>query len=216
MDGLLTRDSVRNLLDAAVPVAVFLVCYQVFGVAIAVTATVAAAGVIAVWRLLRGDPLKAVGIAFAAVLLYSSLVVITGEGRNFFLPEIVVCTVLAVVFGATVMVRRPVSRWVCRRLRLEPETIDPAQFRRHQVLTAIWAVNWALHVVIFVPMYIADQVAALGVATMVLGKPSVVVALAASWWWIRKGSRRPDAERRSDLPAVDADTRVDVPHSDAA
>ncbi|WP_366929054.1 hypothetical protein [Gordonia sp. (in: high G+C Gram-positive bacteria)] len=32
----------------------------------------------------------------------------------------------------------------------------------------------------------ADQVAALGVATLLLGKPSVVVALAVTWWLVRR------------------------------
>mgnify|MGYP000904286141 FL=1 len=49
-----------------------------------------------------------------------------------------------------------------------------------------WALQWLLHVAVLGPLYMADQVAALGVATLLLGKPSVVVALAVTWWLVRR------------------------------
>ncbi|WP_431970084.1 DUF3159 domain-containing protein [Nocardia sp. bgisy134] len=184
--AVLARGGVRHFVDAATPVAVFLVGYQLFGTGPAVAATLTAAALLAGWRLRRGDSPKVVTAALVAVTAYSALVLFTGEGRAFFLPEIVGCAVLTVAFGATLIRGRPLSLLVCQRLRIEPSDVDQPRIRKHRRLTAAWAVMWALHVLVLLPLYAADQITALAVATTLLGKPSVVLAVAASWLWIRK------------------------------
>ncbi|WP_067836713.1 DUF3159 domain-containing protein [Nocardia lijiangensis] len=185
--AVIARGGVRHLVDAATPVAVFLIGYQLFGTGPAVAATVTAAALLAGWRLRRGDSPKVVTAALVAVTAYSALVLFTGEGRAFFLPEILGCAVLTVAFGATLLRGRPLSLLVCQRLRIEPADADRSRIRKHRRLTAAWAVMWALHVLILLPLYAADQIAALAVATTLLGKPSVLIAVAASWVWVRKG-----------------------------
>ncbi|MGV9614688.1 DUF3159 domain-containing protein [Nocardia xishanensis] len=184
--AVIARGGVRHLVDAATPVAAFVVGYQLFGTGPAVAATLTAAALLAGWRLRRGDSPKVVTAAMAAVTAYSALVLFTGEGRAFFLPEIVGCAVLTVAFGATLIRGRPLSLIVCHRFQIEPSGVDQPLIRKHRRLTAAWAVMWALHVLILLPLYAADQIAALALGTTLLGKPSVLIALAASWLWIRK------------------------------
>ncbi|WP_433192073.1 DUF3159 domain-containing protein [Nocardia sp. CA-107356] len=184
--AVIARGGVRHLVDAVTPVAVFLVGYQLFGTGPAVAATLTAAALLAGWRLRRGDSPKVVTAALAAVTAYSALVLFTGEGRAFFLPEIVGCAVLTVAFGATLIRGRPLSLHVCQRIRIEPADVDQPRIRKHRRLTAGWAVMWALHVLILLPLYAADQITALALGTMLLGKPSVLIAVVASWLWVRK------------------------------
>ncbi|MEU0499552.1 DUF3159 domain-containing protein [Nocardia sp. NPDC005998] len=184
--AVIAHGGVRHLVDAVTPVAVFLVGYQLFGTGPSVAAALTAAALLAGWRLRRGDSTKVVVAALAAVTVYSALVLFTGEGRAFFLPEIVGCAVSTVAFGATLIRGRPLSLLVCQRIRIEPAEVDQARIRKHRRLTAAWAVMWALHVLILLPLYAADQVTALAAGTMLLGKPSVLIAVAASWLWVRK------------------------------
>ncbi|MEV0297265.1 DUF3159 domain-containing protein [Nocardia sp. NPDC050710] len=184
--AVIARGGVRHLVDAVTPVAVFLFGYQLFGTGPAVAATVITASLLAGWRWRRGDSPKVVTAALIAVTAYSALVLFTGEGRAFFLPEIVGCAVSAVAFGATLIRGRPLSLLVCQRIRIEPADVDQSRIRQHRRLTAAWAVMWALHVLILLPLYAADQITALAVVTMLLGKPSVLIAVAASWLWVRK------------------------------
>ncbi|MEU2255240.1 DUF3159 domain-containing protein [Nocardia xishanensis] len=184
--AVMARGGVRHLVDAATPVAVFLAGYQLFGTGPAVAATLTAAALLAGWRLRRGDSPRVVTAALAAVTAYSALVLFTGEGRAFFLPEIVGCAVSTLAFGATVIRGRPLSLLVCQRFQIEPSDADQSLIRKHRRLTAAWAVMWALHVLILLPLYAADQITALALGTTLLGKPSVLIAVAASWLWIRK------------------------------
>ncbi|WP_433682686.1 DUF3159 domain-containing protein [Nocardia sp. CA-119907] len=184
--AVIAHGGVRHLVDAVTPVAVFLVGYQLFGTGPAVAAALTAAALLAGWRLRRGDSPKVVMVALAAVAAYSALVLFTGEGRAFFLPEIVGCAVLTVAFGATLIRGRPLSLLVCQRIRIEPADIDQPRIRKHRRLTAAWALMWAVHVLILLPLYAADQITALALGTMLLGKPSVLIAVATSWLWVRK------------------------------
>lgn len=176
----------RHVVDAGAPIAAFLIGYQAAGPSAGVGAAVAVAIALTVLRLRRGDSPKVVVLSILGIVGYSALVLGTGEGRNFFVTEVVGCAILTVVFGIGTVLRRPLSLRICQRLRIEPRGETPDRIRLHRWITGAWALQWLLHVAVLGPLYIADQVAALGVATLLLGKPSVVVALAVTWWLVRR------------------------------
>ncbi|AVH24077.1 DUF3159 domain-containing protein [Nocardia cyriacigeorgica] len=181
---LLGPNSRRQFIDAAAPVVAFLAGNHLLGPLAAVVLAVAVAVTLSAWRLWRGDSVKIVGAALAAVTLHSVLVVATGEGRSYFLPELFGSLALAIVFGVTVPSRRPLTLRVCQRFRIH--SLASVAVHKHRLLTILWTVQWLVHVVVIAPLYAADQVTALGIATIILGKPSVILAIAASWWWLRK------------------------------
>ncbi|MEU2257666.1 DUF3159 domain-containing protein [Nocardia xishanensis] len=180
-------DGFKRSADAVGPVAAFLLGYQLVGAHAGIAAAITAAAVLAVVRLVRGDSVKVVTVSMIAVLVYSLFVQISGEGRDFFLPTVIGCAVLTVLFGVSLIGRRPVTLWICRKVGLEPagETA-PHRLRLHRRITATWFVNWVLHVVVLVPLYLANNVAALGLAAMLLGKPSVVVMVALTWIQVQR------------------------------
>ena len=47
----------------------------------------------------------------AVVSVFSLFVIFTGEGRGFYLPEILFCVVATIGFGLTRIGRRPLSLW---------------------------------------------------------------------------------------------------------
>ncbi|MFJ4657080.1 DUF3159 domain-containing protein [Nocardia sp. NPDC088792] len=178
----------QHLLDGAAPAIGFLLGYGIWNAKIGVLIALAVAVGIGVYRLLHGDSIKVVAISVAVVALFSLFVGLTGEGRGFYLPDLLVGAAGTLAFGIAAVTRRPLSHWICRRIGLEPaETADPAaRLRLHRRVTLAWFVFWALHLVVMVPLYAANQVVILGSVALVLGKPALVVMLAATWLWVRR------------------------------
>lgn len=186
----------QHLLDGAAPAIGFLVGYASAdaktGVLIALTVAVLLGG----YRLLKGDSVKVVAISVAVVAVFSLFVGITGEGRAFYLPDLMFCVAGTLAFGLTLLTGRPLTHWICRRIGLEPaEHADPAQrIRLHRKVSLAWFAFWAVHLVIMVPLYVGNKVVLLGSVALVLGKPALVVMIAVTWLWVRRSLARSRAQ----------------------
>jgi hypothetical protein len=86
-----------------------------------------------------------------------------------------------VVFLASMLVRRPVVGLV-----LGARGYD----RRHQLCTAVFLAKFVVNVAVAAPLYLADQVVALGVATTVLGSPALAACGYLCWRILRTETRR--------------------------
>ncbi|NNH71176.1 DUF3159 domain-containing protein [Nocardia uniformis] len=178
----------RHIIDGAAPAVGFLIGYATANAKIGVLIALAVACAIAGFRLVRGDSARVVLTAVAVVVVFSLFVGITGEGRGFYLPDLLICAVGTVAFGASLLVGRPLSHWACTRIGLEPaeSAARPTRIMLHRKVTFAWFVFWALHLVVMVPLYIADKVVVLGTVALVFGKPALVVMLAGTWLWVRR------------------------------
>lgn len=181
-------DGPQHILDGAAPAIGFLIGYATVNAKIGVLVALGVAGSIAIFRLIRGDSVRVVSVSLAVVVVFSLFVGITGEGRGFYLPDLLICVVATIAFGATLLTGRPLSHWICRRIGLEPaESADPdARLRLHRRVTLAWFAFWAVHVVVMVPLYLADKVVILGTMALILGKPALIVMLAGTWVWVRR------------------------------
>jgi uncharacterized membrane protein len=188
-------DMRRHLVDAFVPNVAFLIAYESFGVAAGVLAAVAAGLVLVVARLSRKHSPKVVFTAFGLVVIHATTVLITGEGRSYVLPWLVLNAALLVLFAASLLLRKPLST---RLSTLKGVSSDPAT---HMRVTAIWTGLWALHLLVGVPLYLADQVVALGTAHFVLGPPAVMLLIFLSWRLLRV----PNPPQAAAAPATSAE-----------
>ncbi|WP_433591718.1 DUF3159 domain-containing protein [Nocardia sp. CA-145437] len=185
----------QHLLDGAAPAIGFLAGYTVVNAKIGVLVALGVAGLISLYRLMKGDSVKVVSASLAAVVVFSLFVGITGEGRGFYLPDLIICAVCTAAFGITLLSGRPLSHWACRKLGLERTYVaDPeARIRLHHKVSLAWFGFWAAHLLIMVPLYLANKVVLLGTVALVLGKPALVVMLAVTWLWVRP-TRSPSGE----------------------
>jgi hypothetical protein len=127
----------------------------------------------------------------------------TGRAADFFLLQLLSNAASALAWAVSIVIRWPLlglvvggvlgqrSRW--RR--------DRALLRAYARGSWIWVLQYVLRVAVFLPLYAAGQVVALGVARVVLTWPLVAACLAVSWWVIRRslppdhpGLRHPRAE----------------------
>ena len=123
----------------------------------------------------------AIGVIFAAA---------TGRGENYFVWGIATNVAMALTFALSVLCGRSLVAQFYGPLTglAKGWQSDPAyaSLRRScAAITWMWAGIFALRVAVQAPLWLSGQVAALGVAKLVLGLPLFAVGAWATWWGLR-------------------------------
>ena len=180
----------RAALDATVPPLAFVAGWLAGGQSIGIGAIVAVVAALAVsaWRLRRGDQPRAVLIGLLGVTVAALIALRTGRAEDFFLLQLLSNAASALAWAVSIVIRWPLlglvvggvlgqkTRW--RR--------DPALLRAYSISSWVWVLQYVLRVAVFLPLYAAGQVVALGVARVALTWPLIAACLAVSWWVIRR------------------------------
>ena len=180
----------RAAIDASLPavgfVAGWLIGGRSIGVGVAV-AVVAAVGV-SVWRLRHGDRPRAVLFGLLGVCVGGLIALRTGRAEDFFLLQLLSNAASALAWAVSIIIRWPllgvvVGAVLGQRARWRR---DPALLRAYSRASWVWVLQYVLRLAVFLPLYAAGQVVALGVARVVLTWPLIAACLAVSWWVIRR------------------------------
>ncbi|GIF21494.1 hypothetical protein BJ973_005060 [Actinoplanes tereljensis] len=180
----------RAAIDATLPAAGFVLGWLAGGRSIWAGAAVAVACALAVcwWRLRHGDKPRAVLIGLLGVCVAALIALRTGKAEDFFLLQLLSNAASALAWAVSIVLRWPLlglvvggvlgqkTRW--RR--------DPALLRSYGLASWVWVLQYVIRLAIFLPLYAAGQVVALGVARIALTWPLIAACLAVSWWVIRK------------------------------
>jgi hypothetical protein len=180
----------RAAVDATLPAAGFVAGWLIGGRSIWAGAAVAVVLAVAVsaWRLRRGDKPRAVLIGLLAVCVAALIALRTGRAEDFFLLQLLSNAASALAWAVSIVIRWPLlglvvgavlgqkARW--RR--------DPALLRAYGMGSWVWVLQYLIRVAVFLPLYAAGQVVALGVARVLLTWPLIAACLAVSWWVIRR------------------------------
>jgi hypothetical protein len=183
---------VPGLLYAGAPSVVFVVADAVAGLHTAVAVAVGAGAGITGLRLLRREPLQPavsglLGVAIAAFIAYQ-----TGEAKDYFLVGIWVSLVLAVVFFASVLLRRPLVGVIWGAMSGSGQawrTDRPSRFGYDLATLALGAV-FAARFVVQNWLYGLDATGWLAFARIAMGYPLAALALVVAVWAVRRASRR--------------------------
>ncbi len=200
--------------DASVPVVAFVVVWLVGGADGSVTAVgwaagaaVLGAGVVAAVRLATGGRPRAVLVGLLGVALAAGVTLVTGRAVDFFLVQVVSNAVSALGWTVSIVVRWPllgivVGAALGQRTRWRR---DPDLLRGYQRASWLWVLQYVLRLAVFVPLYLAGAVVALGAARVVLSWPLVAVCVALSWPLLR--SALPKGHRGLRHPSSDGEDR---------
>jgi hypothetical protein len=204
----------RGAVDATLPPVAFVAGWLVAGQSVwgGVIAALVVGLAVAGWRLRRGDRPRAVLVGLLAVCLAAMIAVRTGRAADFFLVQLVSNAASALAWTVSIVLRWPllgvvVGTVLGQRTRWRR---DPALVRAYSRASWVWVLQYAVRLAVFLPLYAADQVVALGVARAVLTWPLVAACLAVSWWVLRRtlppdhpGVRHPVTEPQPAMSTAD-------------
>ncbi|MBS45694.1 MAG: hypothetical protein CMH83_21475 [Nocardioides sp.] len=167
-------DALRHAVDAVAAPLTFLVVNDTVGTRVAAVAALAVALVVAAFRRHRGEPRVVVAISATIVALHSVSALVVGEGRAFFLPEIAINVAGFALCGLSLLLARPITATVCRKLGVGGSNDSPAARRAHRRLTLGWTALWAIHLPPLLWLYAIDSVAGLTAVGTLFNKPTVL------------------------------------------
>jgi hypothetical protein len=174
----------RGLLDSALPALTFVVTYLASGqnMPAALAAALVVGGLVAALRLARKHSLRHVLAGFAGVALSVAVVNVTGRPVDYFLPSLLANAGAAVAWAVSIWVRRPLLGVVVGTVtRSRSWRTDPRLLRAYQRASWIWTASFVLRVLVMTPLWLSDQLLALGVLKVVMGWPMVLVVIWLSW-----------------------------------
>jgi hypothetical protein len=182
-------------LDAGIPAVAFVTTWAVAGVVVpsgdgsstagvlwGAGAAFAAGVVLAGVRLARGRRPAGVALGLLGVVVAALVVLYTGRAADFFLLQIASNAASALAWVASIAVRWPLLGVVVG-LALGQKTrwrADPDLLRGYSRASWVWVAQYLVRLAVFVPLYRADQVVALGIARALTWVP-VLVCVALSW-----------------------------------
>lgn len=181
----------RGSFETALPTVAFVVAWVwLHEVMIAVVASVTVVLLLLAVRLATRQTPRYVLSAVVATALAAFFALRTGKAEAAFLPGILTSAAWGVGSLISVLARWPIVGFMVAaadpRLSQEPASFAPLwAWRRDrglvvvcQRLTVVLVVLYAVRVAVMFPMYLAGQVALLGVAKIALGWPAYLCALA--------------------------------------
>jgi Protein of unknown function (DUF3159) len=182
-------------LDAGIPAVAFVTAWAVagavappadgsstagvlWGAGAAFAAGVGLAGV----RLARGRRPAGVALGLLGVVVAALVVLHTGRAADFFLLQIASNAASALAWVVSIAVRWPLLG-VIVGLALGQRTkwrADPDLLRGYSRASWVWVAQYLVRLAVFIPLYRADQVVALGIVRALTWVP-VLVCVALSW-----------------------------------
>jgi hypothetical protein len=175
-----TLGGVRGMAESALPFVAFTVVWVLTrSLYPALGAAAAAAVLAAAVRLAQRQSLRFVVQAVVPTAIAALVATRTGRAEDVFLPGILYNGALALVSVVSVVVRRPLLGFVVGTALEDPLGWlgDRGLVRLSAKLTLVLAVPYVLRFVVQLPLFLAGQVAWLGVAKVALGWPLLAAAL---------------------------------------
>lgn len=179
----------RGLAETGLPTVVFIIVYTATtSLNASLWSAVAVALVLTVVRIVQNDKLQHALGGLAGVAVSVAFAKYTGQAKNFYLPGVLLNIGEAVLFTASALVRWPIVGVVIGPITGEMTAWreQPERLKAFTVSTWLLAAMFAVRVAIEVPLYLANQLTALGAAKVVLGYPLYLSVAFVCWRIIRK------------------------------
>jgi len=186
----------RGAVDATLPGVGYVIAWVIAerfvpgstAIAVGCAAALAVGVAASIVRVRRGSAPRAVVLGLLGVAVAAVIALHTGRAVDFFLVQVLSNAASALAWAASIVIRWPflgviVGLVLGQRTRWRR---DPALLRAYMRASWVWVGQYLVRLAVFVPLYVADQVVALGAARVVLSWPLVALCLAASWWVLRR------------------------------
>ena len=175
-----TIGGARGLVESVLPALVFILLYlftRSLPWTVGVSLLIACGEFLL--RLIRKQKLAGTLFGFVAVLVCLLTAWFSHDARNFYLPGFILNAVLLILLMISMVWRdadiSDYSVWSARWKQ------DKSLLSAYRLATWIWAGIFALRLLVEIPLYVAQSVAWLGTARVILGIPLFLLGLWVSW-----------------------------------
>lgn len=178
------------LVDSALPTIVFALTYGLGHRHLkpALIAAVGTAVVLAVWRLVRRQPVQTVAAGVLGIALAAGIALVTGRASDFYLLSIAKALGFAALYAVSAVVGWPIIGVLVGAAAGRPGGFreDPEQLRAYTRVTWFWVGLFLLRLAVRGPLLLADQFAWLSVTDVVMGWPLFLLWTALTYVLLRR------------------------------
>ncbi|HIY24872.1 MAG TPA: DUF3159 domain-containing protein [Candidatus Brachybacterium merdigallinarum] len=174
----------RGIAESVVPTLVFVTLYVITrSVLIASVSAVAVVVLALIVRLVQRQSPSTVLGGLLGVALGAVLAIRSGDGEDFYAPGIVMNVVALLVLVVSLLAKRPLVGLFIGVLdpRMENWADEPDARRVYTRATLLFVALYAAKLLVQVPLLLIGQVAAMGVAKLVMGLPAFAVIAYLVW-----------------------------------
>ena len=202
---------VSGLIYSTLPVVTFVAVSGMFSLVPAIVSALAVAVLVLLWRLIRRESTQPAFSGFFGVAVCTVIAYLVGQSKGYFLLGIWMYLVWAVVFAASVVIRRPLVgvMWSWAGGRDRGWRAVPRATYAFDIASLGWTLVFAARFVVQRMLYEADQTGWLGVARISMGWPLTALAALATYGAI-KVAQRAMPERGQPAEFIAAETDPDA------
>jgi Protein of unknown function (DUF3159) len=201
---------VSGVIYSSLPVVAFVAVSGLSSLVPAICTALGVAALILLWRLIRRDSIQPAFSGFVGVAVCALIAYVVGQSKGYFLLGIWMSLLWAVVFAASVVVRRPLVgyAWSWAGGRDRAWRAVPRAVYAFDVASLCWVLVFGARFVVQRVLYDAGQTGWLGVARIAMGWPLTVMAALVTYAAI-KAAQRAMAGAGDAAMGIDADTASD-------
>lgn len=184
IDVLKSVGGVRGLAEAIVPGLLFTLLYTVGAeLNVCLGAAVAAAAVFSIANLIQRRPLVQSLTGVAGVAICAFVALRSGDGATYFVPGFYLNGAYILAFVISIAAKWPIAGLLFGVIRGENLEWRAAPVRLKAYIWASWIIVavFALRLAVQLPLYLADNVAALGTMRLAMGVPLYALGLWLAW-----------------------------------
>lgn len=185
---------VSGLIHASIPSVAYVIVNAIAGLVPAVVVAIGASAGLMLLRVLRREPIQPAVSGLLGVVVASLIALYTGSAEGYFLPGIWVSLILALVFSASVVVRRPLVGVIWHALTSAGERTvwhtDKRALRAFDVATLAFVAVFAARYVVQDWLYDAGSAGWLAFTRIAMGYPLLALALLVTYWAVRRARGR--------------------------
>ena len=147
-------------------------------------AAVITSAILAIWRLIKRDTLQHAISGFIGILICAWFAKHGGQAKDYYIPSFIKNSVYALLYASGNLIGWPILGIVIGPIigeNLEWRKV-PERKRVYTLAGWIWVGMFLLRLAIMYPLYQANQLNALGFASIALGYPLFLLTI---WWtWL--------------------------------
>ena len=181
----------RGIIDSGLPSLAFVVVFTItkkLDLSLIIALVIAVAAAMA--RLVKRDTVQHALSGLVGVLICAWFSRTTGKAENFFLRGMIKSGIYGVVYLVANLLRWPILGLVLGPILGENLgwRKNPIRLRAYLLSGWVWVLLFLVRLAIQVPLYLANQTTALGVATLIVGWPLFLVTIYLTWAILKRTS----------------------------